>query len=103
MPFLSSDHLRDRLARSPRLWQGVVEQAQRHSLPEGASEALASPDTFVQWLDKHECRLVASPSGRGSAAFAPGSLPPLSTTVPRILAAQDFDREFPGFSGHFVS
>lgn len=103
MPFLSSDQLRDKLATSPRLWQRVVGQVQRHSLLGDDSDALASPDTFVQWLDHHQCHVVVSPSGRGSAAFAPGRLPPLSITVPRILAAQDFDREFPGCAGHFVS
>lgn len=103
MPFLSSEQLRNTLARRPLLWKRVVDQMQRHPLYGDDSDAFASPDTFVQWLDNHQCHLVVAPSGRGSAAFAPGSLPPLSLTVPRILAAQDFDREFPGCAGHFVS
>lgn len=103
MPCVSSRQLCDRLEHGGLLWQRVVEQVQRHPLFDHDLVAGLSPYTCVQWLDEHDYHLVVAPSGRGSAAFALGGLPPLSRTLPRILTVAQFRPECPGCQGHLLS
>lgn len=100
MPFVSSRVLSGKLKASATRWQQVVNSAWNNKIE---PSALGSPERFVEWLDQHDCHLVFTSSGRGSAAFAEGASPHRSTTVPRILTAEQFRKEFPGYDGHFIA